>query len=200
MTWNDVKFSQYLDILDVFNDTELDEADRTVKLCEILFGVNILNLPVKKYGRYISQLSFTSTKMPKVIVLDHYEINGRRYKIIKDVDDITVAMYFDFTKKKEMGTDIHNYPEIMSCFFVPEGKAYGEGYDLETVKDDIMDMPVTVVNDIANFWSRAFKRFIRLSLASLRLKARKLPKTERKELKAQIKAMERAMDGVYSFS
>ena len=88
----------------------------------------------------------------------------------------------------------------MSCFFVPEGKAYGEGYDLETVKDDIMDMPVTVVNDIANFWQSMYKRFIRLSLASLRLKARKLPKTERKELKAQIKAMERAMDGVYSLS
>lgn len=200
ITWNDVTFDQYVDILDVYDDTELDDADRAIKLCGILFGVDIRNMPLSEYGRYVAQLSFLDRKMPKAAVLDHYEINGTRYRLIRDVGDITVAMYFDFNKKKALGSDIRNYPEIMACFFVPEGKEYGEGYDLEAVKDDIRDMPVPVVNEIANFWVSAFKRLIRLSLAFLRLKTMKLPKEERKAVRKKIEEMEIAARGAYSLS
>lgn len=200
MNWYNVTFDQYLEVLDIFNDAELDEADRAVKLCDVLFDVDILKLPMSDYGKYISQLSFLNKKMPKAPVLDHYEVNGRKYRLIRDVGDITVAMYFDYKKKCENGSDIRNYADLMSCFFIPEGKEYGEGYPMSQVRDDIGDIPVPVVSEIAGFWRRTFKRYIKVSLLYFRMNLRKMPKAKRKEMKRELRKLQKTTAGVSSLA
>lgn len=198
MTWNDISFKQYLDILDLYNDKDMSDADRTVEICKILYEINILTLPLTDYGKYINGLNFLNQKPPKLPLLDEYTVNGTTYVVTNDVANLTVAQYMDCDALIKKSKDIENYPQIMACFMVPKGKKYGEGYLSKAVAEDMEDLPVTAVLALAAFFLNYYRRFIKISLIYLRRKLRKLPKTERKKVMEEMNQMRQIADGLSS--
>lgn len=198
LTWDNVSFRQYLDIVDIWNDCEIDEADRAVEVCDILFGVNILTMPMSEASKYINALKILNVKVPDNQPLDTITVNGIHYEVTTDVANFTVAQYFDFDAAiKDGGKELENYPRIMACFLKPKGKQYGEGYDTERVPEDVLDMPVTVVNSMAAFFLNWYKRYIRVSLRFLYLRTMKMPKTARKQMRKELRKMEAALNGAF---
>ena len=82
---------------------------------------------------------------------------------------MTVAQYLDFQQLVPEG--FGNRPaEMLSVFLVPDGHNYNDGYDKETVLDDMYEMSVPEGLGIADFFSKRCQRLIRLILTSLRIK------------------------------
>lgn len=199
LTWDNVSFRQYLDILEIWNDPEIDEADRAVEVCDILFGVNILTMPMAEASKYINALKILNVKIPDNQPLDSITVNGIQYEVTTDVANLTVAQFFDFDAAiRNGGKELENYPQIMACFIKPVGTVYGEGYDTQRVAEDVLDMPVTVVSSMAAFFLGWYRRYIKISLLFLRLKTMKMPKTARKRMKEEIKRMEAALNGAFT--
>lgn len=197
MNWGEITLSQYTDILDIYKDDTLDESDKIIEVCKVLFDVDLLKQPLTEYGKYISQLDFLKTKMPKVYLPDTYEINGTKYRFTKDVGDITVAQYYDFMAISKDGNEVGNYHNLMSCFLIPEGKTYGEGYNIQSVKDDILDLPMPIADAFSDFWQRASKRLMKVFLSYLQLQALKMPRKKRKMIMPKIREIRRMTTGVF---
>lgn len=191
MNWNDISLRQYLDITDVYEDTTLDDADKLVKLCWIVYDIDILQVPITEYHKYVEGLNFIGKKIPKSPLVDEYTVNGHTYVMTDDVSKMNVAQYMDIDLIIKKDTSISNYPELLSAFMIPKGHKYGEGYQREKIIGDMEDLPITHVVAIAAFFLRCWKRYIRLSLIFLYLRMRKLPKAERKKIRQEMKTMEK---------
>lgn len=80
-------------------------------------------------------IDFDGIKPRKMQELD---LNGVRYRLICDsVADMPMCAYVDFQNYIKDGMSIDCLPQVISCFYVPEGKEYGEGYDIEDTIDAI---------------------------------------------------------------
>ena len=199
LSWDNVSFRQYLDILEIWKDPEIGEADRAAEVCDILFGVNILKMPIAEASKYTKALKILTVKVPDNQPLDSITVNGIQYEVTTDVANLTVAQFYDFDAAiRNGGKELENYPQIMACFIKPVGTVYGEGYNTQRVAEDVLDMPVTVVSSMAAFFLGWYKRYIKISLLFLRLKMMRMPKTARKRMKEEIKQMETTMNGAFS--
>lgn len=199
LTWDNVSFRQYLDILEIWKDPEIGEADRAAEICDILFGVNILKMPIAAASKYTKALKILTVKVPDNQPLNSITVNGIHYEVITDVVSLTVAQFYDFDAAiRNGGKELDNYPNIMACFIKPVGTVYGEGYDTQRVAEDVLDMPVTVVNSMAAFFLNWYKRYIKISLLFLRLRTMKMPKTVRKQMRKEIRQMETTLNGAFS--
>ena len=52
--------------------------------------------------------------------------------------------------------------EILSCFFVPAGHSYNDGYDIEKVKKDLLSLKITDAYALAFFFELQLKMYCRL--------------------------------------
>lgn len=196
--WNDISWNQYLEIMDVFEDNDLSEPDRIVELCKIVYEVNILQLPLTDYNRYITGLGFLNTQPPKMPLMKEYTVNGTTYTVTTDISDFTVAQYFDVDTYIKQGQTPDNYPKIMSVFFIPKGKKYNEGYRTADVIEDMGDLPVPVVLSLSGFFLNFWKQYIKVSLLYLKHKARRMKKRDRMKFLEEVKTMENLTSWVFS--
>lgn len=164
MTWNDVTLEQYLQLVSIENDNK-ELIDKNSAYISILFDVPYSeDLSLYEYNRYTCKLKFLSTPLPKAQLKAKYD----NYVLHKQVGNITMAQYIDF-KTYAMRGDIAG---CLSCFLIPEGKTYLEGYDVEEVKQYILNMPVPDVIAIQGFFLLYLKRFTQLSLIFLHIRTR----------------------------
>ena len=198
MNWTDVSWNQYLEILEIFEDKDLGESDRVIELCKVLYGINILQLPMTEYNKYIGGLKFLNTQPPKLPLMEEYTVNDTVYTVTTDVANLTVAQYFDVDAYIKQSKDVDNYVKIMSVFFIPKGKKYNEGYKTADVIEDMGELPVPVVLSLSAFFLKFWRTYIKISQRFLWLKTRKMPKPMRKKLREELKKMEQTMDSVYS--
>ena len=122
---------------------------------KILYGVQINAVPLCEMYKYnIPQ------KKGDTIISDAYEIDGRVYTVIKDLTAVSYAQFVDFnsySKKKDI-------VGMCSCFFVPKGHTYNDGYDLQQVKEDLLESDFYVISDYAFFFKKQSDIFVELFL------------------------------------
>lgn len=164
MNWNDVTLEQYLQLVSIENDNK-ELIDKNSAYISILFDVPYSeDLSLYEYNRYTCKLKFLSTPLPKPQLKPKYD----NYVLHKQIGNITMAQYIDF-KTYAMRNDTAG---CLSCFLIPEGKTYLEGYDVEDVKAYINKMPIPDVIAIQGFFLLYLKRFTELSLICLHLRTR----------------------------
>ena len=76
------------------------------------------------------------------------------------------------------------YEDILSVFIIPKGHKYGDGYDINEVKQDILQLNMVDINAISQFFFRQFELFsetFRLYLIQYLKKEEKTAKGEQKE-------------------
>ena len=161
---------KYLDIVNLC-DTEMDDVDRKVKIVAILTGLTddeVLNLPLTEFTECCAKAKFLDKQCPENLipgVSRSYPMGGFVLLPVTDIRKITTAQYIDFKtfeKDKE-----HKFVEMLSCFLVPRGCEYNEGYDILDVHNAIRkEMSVAEVLALLAFFFKEWVGLIRSTLSS----------------------------------
>lgn len=193
MNWNDISIKQYNDIKNLYLEPDLSDEDRLILQINILFGVDALKLKTTELQKYISEMKFLGSKVPKMKIKSEYKLGENVYVLKKDLRDFTVAQWIDWQNFLKEGSDTDNYAKLLSVFFFPKGKdEYAEGYDIEQVRSDINNyLSIAEAMSIASFFLTYQKALsIRFLLYTRRetLKA-PLTKTQKKKVKKEMRKL-----------
>lgn len=193
-SWNEMTLRDYQELVKVQNKEWAEDVE--IGTVALLCGVeeeDILRLPIPEYQalkrdtRWITQFPEVNPKAPKEI-----QLNGKKYKVVRNTQDLSVAQYVDFSAYSKQEDFVEYLPHILSCFFVPEGKEYGDGYDVAEVIEDIKTLPIPIALDMTSFFFLSFLASTRAILTYSVKKLKKMLKREKdKEKREQIqKTME----------
>ena len=138
MNWTELPLKKYVEITNIYTDTELSDEDRLLYVIQVIFDVNPLKLTMPELQKYIKEIEFLKQPIPKVRIKNTYTLGNTKYILQKDLKDISVAQWVDFQSYMKDGSGVENWHHILSVLFFPEGcEEYGEGFDLIKVKEDI---------------------------------------------------------------
>lgn len=200
MQWTDVKVKDLMLIKEI-NESDKTEDEKSLLLASVVYGIEykeLLNMKIERLRELLDGLEFLRHPLPKTTVRRKYEVNGRKYTLLKNPSDMTVSQYINFN---QLSGDFDSHiPELLAIMLVPEGKKYGEG-DYDQILEDMENFPAVEGLAIANFFTRKFQRLIRHSLIYLRAavwqmkrKIRKMQPGEMKEaLELEASLLEREL-------
>lgn len=150
-SYDKLTLGKWLELKDV--DTEQEEIDVQIDILSILSDMTpdeIMELPLPEYSKLVNDSMFLSKEppitknLPKTI-----KINGKDYEIVQKVDSITTGQYIDYQAYLKNNDVAH----ILTCFIIPKGHKYGEGYDLEETCKLFKDyLPVGIAIGISRFF------------------------------------------------
>lgn len=163
LSWYDIDYETKCAIDNVIN-ADLGEELKIKAFIDILFGININEIPYTRIPYYIDQLKFLSDKIPVEDIKKTYTINGRVYKMTTNINKLTAGQYLDYMNYLKM-TPIE-YNKLLSTLLIPEGHKYLDGYEIEVVHDDLMKINVVDLNSISNFLMRQSLKYIKHSVNS----------------------------------
>lgn len=151
-----------------------DADDRTVATVALLTGKtehDVLHAPLTDFARWTAAAAFLQTDPPEPDAPARRYVAGPFTLIpVLDLEKITAAQFIDF---QAFSPDADSkLVEILSCFLIPEGCAYNEGYDIRAVQQAIReDFTVKDAIDVSTFFFAKFARLLvtsRYSLARIR--------------------------------
>ena len=195
MNWFNISLKKYIELKDLYLDPEITDEDRLFYQIKILFDIDPLKLKPTELHKYINEMKFLGEKVPKVKLKSTYKLGQNTYILKKDLKDFNVSMWIDFQNFLKEGSDIDNYAKLLSVFFFPEGKDvkdYGEGYDIEQVRNDINNhLSIIDATSIASFFLTYHKASLIASLIYTKRKILKTPleKTEKKKIKKEMRKL-----------
>lgn len=185
-------------------ETEMDEVDRKVKIVGILTGLTddeVLALPLTDFTECCAKAKFIDLPCPETLipsVSKSYPVGGFNLVPVTDMRKVTTAQYIDFitfSKDKE-----HNIVEMLSCFLVPKGMDYNEGYDILDVHNAIKEeMSVAEVLALLAFFFGSWTRSLHSTLSySERMARRVKDKEKRQMMMERIEELRSTISGVGS--
>lgn len=190
--WEDVTISQFVQIQQIVL-ADISDTYKSVNLVSVLSGIPVdelesLNLNV--YSRLNNQLSFLQTQFPRITHKDVYEVNGTKYILKADLTQISTSQYIDYQEYIKENDPI----KLTSVWLIPEGHSYNDGYDLNTVWNDISQMKMIDIQAISFFFKKQLAAFILIMKDS----SKKRMKKEKKS-KSEIHQMETLYNNMASF-
>ena len=156
LKWSDIKYRTLLDIREASNIE--DENERVYAIMEAVFGEDVLDLPLKDFNEKCKELQFLQKEIPNDLHVKDIKVNGREYYFDGLLGKITTAQYIDFQNYQKNNDEYKTF----SVFIIPKGHKYNDGYDMEQVFNDILDIPVPVLFSASFFFSRQFELFIKI--------------------------------------
>ena len=199
--YRDLPVGKYEEIVRLCNE-EMTEVDRKVAILSVLTGKTedeILHLPLPVFTEYSAKSRFLERECPENLipgVSKVYHLGGFVLLPVTDIRKITAAQYIDFqtfSAQKET-----RMVEMLSCFLVPKGMDYNEGYDVLEVHQAIREeMSVAeMLALIAFFFGRFIKSIHRMQTYSMRALKKKDP-ARAMEMEKKFRELEDSMiDGV----
>lgn len=178
----------YLQLCDA-EENQTEDLDKAVTRIAILTGLTereVLNLDLNTFSDLNQKAKFVERDAPITRVKDQYEVSGYTLVTCKDIRKMTTGQYIDYQAySKEADKYI---VDIMSCFLVPKGMKYNDGYDIEDVKNKIREeLTVTDVNALSGFFLHSLIASIEASLSCSERAAKRMKDTPKKtELLRQI--------------
>lgn len=176
--WNNISFRQFQEIKTAL-DIE-DETERGIVIAQIIYGDDIIQLPIQTFNQLCSGLSFLSTEVPHDLTVKEITVNGRQYYFDGLLGKITTAQYIDFQNYLRNNDEV----KCFSAFIIPKGHKYNDGYDMLEVFEDIQDMPIPILTSASFFFNRQFATFIKIfqRYSMKQLKKVKLPKEKKQKM------------------
>lgn len=151
--WKDVTLKQFYEIQELIK--EQDEYTM-LNLISLLWNVDASTLPAKDLTKYCKQLGFLNTELPKVTPKKSYTINGTKYNSNYGLPSMTTGQFVDYQNylKKD-----GKFEDLLSVFFTPEGHKYNDGYNIDKVKEDILQLSIVDVSAMAFFFKTQLRIF-----------------------------------------
>ena len=159
MTWKDISIKKYLEIQDILNDAVNSDEDKAILIANTIYEQDITELPIPEYQKKMRDLAFVNEAPQNENLANSYTVNGTKYKSNANIETIQANQFIDFQNyaKKQ---DIIG---CISCFFIPDGHKYNDGYDMANVKEDVGLLPITVANALAFFFKSQYAILLVLS-------------------------------------
>lgn len=159
--------------IDKILHTPAEEIDKQVQIIAVLADMpedKVLLLPLADYAAMAKETAFLGRLCePAKVDGSPVELDGLRLIPTKDFTKINTAQYVDFqTFAKDFPGTL---PELLSCFLVPEGKAYNDGYDIAEVQKAVRSLNVPTAIGLVTFFLLRFSQSIADSLTSLEKEA-----------------------------
>lgn len=197
--YRDLPVGKYEEIVRLC-DEEMTDVDRKVAILSVLTGLTedeVLHLPLDKFSEYSARSRFLESECPENLipgVARSYPIGGFVLVPVTDIRKITAAQYIDF---QTFSKDRDNRAvEMLSCFLVPRGCEYNDGYDVLDVHRAIREeMSVAEMLALLAFF---FGRFLTSTETILTSSMRRLRRTNpeaAEELTARYKALADSLKG-----
>ena len=168
-SWADVTLADYEKITEIIFDEDLSEAEKDVALISFLCEVpekEIWTLPLEEITELrLAALFLQKPFEYKDINFKKIRFDGWNLRVDPDLSKLTYAQFVDFqTYVKEV--DKFNTPKnkagILSCFFIPEGCDYGEGYDVVRLQQAIREnVSIEIYNAVWFFFLQKSKRSLK---------------------------------------
>ena len=194
-SWDEVTLNDYIQLQQIVN-SNIPEDYQLSNMVALLTGLSIEtieNLPLSQFLQLGNELKFMNEKPTRNGHKNEYILNGTTYVLTEDISKLTTAQFLDFQNyQKEQPID---YCKILSCFLIPKGHSYNDGYDLNKTFND---MGCMLVPDFQGLFF-----FLRLQSVSLYLilvdyskqemKKMKISKEKRKQLVQQLEILSHSM-------
>lgn len=194
MDWNNITLKQFYELTEL--NSNMDVTDLVRERFRIIFGENIDELSITEYSRKVKELDFISTPIKKGKVKTKYIINGHEYELMTNPFMMSAGQYLDFTVTAQ---NEHKDEDILAILFIPKGAKYNDGsYSMDTVKEDMLSLPITDVVTLGDFFFRLLNKYKRLFQTFLKLKMRKMKrKATTEEEKELLRKLTANMDSYY---
>lgn len=186
--WDNISGDRYFAIMDVINDESLADIDKEVAIAAIVEDVDpdvIYSLPMAEAKKRLSMLAFLSEFDMKTYksTLKSIRVNGKTYRILADVSEMTMAQYIDYETFSKMPFR-DGYDKMLSVFIIPDGAAgYNDGYDVAEVQRMIReDISFREIQGLLNFFVKGYVKCVHYTLRSIRLKIMTCPKREKRAM------------------
>ena len=193
-SYRELPLGKWMDIQQLCKDDSLEELDRQVKIISILTGLtenDVLNLPIPKYKEYVVASRFLEKPSPDnhTRCAKSYIIGGFKCIPVSDYSKVSVAQYVDFQTFSKMGEDY--FVQMLSCFLVPQGMTYNEGYDIAELQKAMReDLSVADALTLSAFFFKRCVVSIKDTLTFLHKVIKDLPKEKREEVEKRLKVLE----------
>lgn len=132
--WSDVTLGQWKRL----NAIDPESEDRTFEMVAVLCDTtldDILNRPLPEVSGLVKKLNFLAESKPRTHrVKTRYRLGDTTYVFNTDYRELTVSQYIDFTN---IPKGPEHLTELLTVFLIPKDKAYGQGYNIEKVMQDI---------------------------------------------------------------
>jgi len=198
--YNDLSVGKYLEIRKVLKQQGQEELDMQAQVMAILQDKSVeevLNYSLPKYSEYVRQMDFLGEKpVNKAECPRHLNINGKKYDVIRKIEEINAAQYIDYQTFLKSEDPDSKLAEILSIFIIPEDKKYADGYDIVDVISDIKEyLPITIALNICFFFLKRELDSLQRTAICLEwmMKIWRKKKAKTKEQEALLKEAEKQM-------
>lgn len=193
--YNQLSLNKYYEIMDVLKeDMDIDSQVKILSIITNMTENEIINLRLSKYEELLDSINFLYEPLkPKKHIPRKMVINGNNYILLKSVDKMTAGQYIDIQSyyNNNLG-----YEYILSALVVPEGKKYGEGYDVQDVVNDILELDVQTCIDVCFFFRKKLLNSIRTTLIYLgwMIKKVKIPQKKQELMEVRKILMDKVLE------
>lgn len=182
--YRDLPYGKYEEIVRLC-ETEMTDLDRKVAVISVLTGKTedeVLKLPLDTFTRYSAATRFLEAECPENLipaVSKTYPVGNFILVPVADMRKVTAAQYIDFQTFAEDRD--HRAVEMLSCFLIPRGCDYNDGYDVLDVHRAIRDgMSVATVLSLLAFFFKSWVESIKAIRTSLKREVRRIRNPERR--------------------
>lgn len=192
--YKDLTINKYLEIKDILKDDggELNIQSRIIACLSGMDVDDVLNLSLTRYNELATQTRFLMEK-PKLTgrIPNKLVINGRECLIKKNVRKLTAAQYIDYQTLTAMEDSDRYLTNILTCFIVPAGHKYGDGYELDEIAEWLGNhLSILDALNICFFFRKKYLESIKRMLLYLDMRMRMMNvKKETPEIQTKMKEL-----------
>lgn len=183
LSWENITLEKFLEIQAI---KELDPINITAQIIKILFNIeHPEELSYTDFLKYSEELKFLSKEIKRVTLKDTYQINGTTYRLENNVMLFMTQQVIDW---RNYSKEDNNMNKLLSVVMVPDGHKYNDGYSIEKVQDDMLDLDMSTVISLMDFFQKCWVEFIKVSRDYLtsQLDLKTIPEEKKKEIQEKV--------------
>lgn len=166
LSWNDIKIIDFINIQQIVESKEMEEVDKTIELMKIItHNDKIDELNLSNFKKETIKLQLLNTDIPHNKIKKEYIIEGKKYKMIDKIQNLTTGQYIDYCNICKENIGLENISKIIAIILIPEGYKYCKGYDIDDLAAAIeRDMSISDAYGISDFFVESQRKLLKVSL------------------------------------
>lgn len=190
-SWRDVTINEFFKLKNNLSEFE-NEYEKEIYLISFVNNIpeeEVYNISISKLNELKDSLKFLEKfELSKDVKFSKLTINNSKYKIETDLQKFTVAQYIDFQTFFPKKNSKENYiGNILSCFIIPKGHKYNDGYDIAELINEINNtVDILTANEIIFFFLKKFLISIKVLERYLNYQMKIMKKVSSKKNKATL--------------
>lgn len=192
--WYSISGEKYWKIIDILQseDDDITKQAELIATIEDISVDEVLNMPIQESAQKVKSLAFLNVfPMKEYRSLKTQVMGGKTYDVITDMSKLTTAAFIDYqTYTKLPFRDA--YDKILSCFIIPAGFTYNDGYDVAEVQKVIREnLSWPEVQAALHFFLKKYaKSFMRSRQFLIKAIKKEKDQMKREELQSKVKDMD----------